>query len=410
MSYSKNFKSGLTMHKNNERLASQTVLYATQSLEYEFYNHPRYEPRESYEEALKIFLERIKDVPGVVSVYESGTGVSRPGISDIDLIVVVEDDADSEIIREGISEAKTDEYFFFHGPEVLTREGFEEYYNVLPMPKELYLHHGEELEYEQNREPFNYLCYLVDSVNTTYPMEFLDFLFFPGLSVSHHQLNIVVNDLFDLLVPRLLADRTAVTVNSRFAIHRLNSLRNDMMLFVESSGRDAPRLEDFDQSITDLRECWFELSRSDQEALLLKRLQDAITACFVFVGHISEHLQEIGVEVDASAIELRPQDIYQNEYRNEWHVDVAERKTCEFYREDRVKTCVLPATVSVNDRLRESSSSIRAPDEYVNALNTRDSTRNRRMASMEAYKYHPLRSQYKSVMRTLFKLKTRIAR
>ncbi|MFB6187569.1 MAG: hypothetical protein ABEI86_11980, partial [Halobacteriaceae archaeon] len=293
------------------------------------------------------------------------------------------------------------EYFFFHGPEVLTRDTFSEYYNVLPMPKELNLHYGEELSYEKNQKKFNYLVYLVDSVNTTYPMEFLDFLFFPGISVTNHRLNIVVNDIFDLFVPRQFAELLSVEVNSRFAIHRLNSLRNDMMLFVEMSERSAPVLQDFDESITELREQWFDLNQIEQEKLLLARLRDSITASFKFVNHIKHHLVDIGVEVNDTGRYLHPHDIYYNEYRPDWEVTKAESDTCQFYRDDRLKTCVLPQTVTVNNRLRSN---------YISALNHRDKTKRRRDESMETYKYHPLRAQYKAIMQSLFGLKSRLSR
>lgn len=394
-----------------KQVASDTVSSAIENLDYDFYGHPRYEPREAYEEAREVFIERIDAVPGVVSVYESGSGVSRPGISDIDLIVIVEDEiADPGAVREGIQRAKVDEYYFFHGPEVLTRDTFAEYYNVLPMPKDLHLLYGEELPHEKNDDRYNYLCYLVDSVNTTYPMEFLDFLFFPGISFADHRMNIVASDLFDLFVPRPIADRFLVEIDSRFALHRLNSLRNDMMLFVESSGRDAPRLETFNSAITDLRDQWFDLDRDAQEALLLERLQDSVTACFVFLDHLVGQLADLPLSVNAAGDELRPQNVYHNEYRKDWDSGQAEADTCHYCRHDRVKTCVLPQAVTVNDRIRSNDVTVSAPDEYVQALERRDRTKASRDRSMATYKYHPLRSQYMSVVRALFGLKIRITR
>ncbi|WP_229111396.1 hypothetical protein [Halapricum desulfuricans] len=396
---------------NNGRIASEAVQAVSADLTYAFYDHPRYEPPKAYEEARETFLERIADVPGVVSVYESGTGgISRPGISDIDLIVVVEDEVDDPAaLREGIEAAKTDEYYFFHGPEVLTRSAFPEYYNVLPMPKDLQHHYGESLDYQKNQDRFNYLVYLVDSVMTTYPMEFLELLLFPGPSVDHHRLNIVLSDAFDLLVPGPIAEQFAVDLDTRFAVHRMNSLRNDMMLFSEITERETPTLDAFDASITDLRERWFELDRPDRETLLVERLQDAVTACFAFVEHLNAHLADIGVQVPATELTVRSHETRHNEFRPDWSASTAERKTCEYYREGRVRTVVLPQSVTVNKRLR-GNEPVTAPKAYRTALDNRDRSKRQRDAAMAAYKYHPLRAWYMRVMGTLFGLKTRLVR
>ncbi|AWB26410.1 hypothetical protein [Halococcoides cellulosivorans] len=394
-----------------DRIASAAVQDASSDLNYAFYDHPRYEPPEAYADARDTFLDRIASVSGVVSVYESGTGeVSRPGISDVDLIVVVEDEIDDPTaVREGISAAKTDEYYFFHGPEVITRSAFPEYYNVLPMPKDLVLHYGESLEYEKNRDRFNYLAYLVDSVTTTYPMEFLELLFFPGPSIDHHRLDIVFGDAFDLAVPGVVAERFPVDLDTRFAVHRLNSLRNDMMLFADSTGRDTPVMDAFDASITDLRERWFDLDRAERETLLIERLQDAITACFAFVDHLDAYLDEIGVEVPETELTVHSHETTHNEFRPDWSVETAERDTCEYYRDGRVRTAVLPQSVTVNERLRDGDT-VSAPEAYRRALQNRDRSKRQRDASMAAYKYHPMRARYMRVMGALFGLKTRLVR
>lgn len=393
-----------------ERIASTDVRARTDEFEYRFDNHPRYEPVERYEEALETFLERIEDVPGVVSVYESGTGgVSVPGISDIDLVVVVENDVDdTTALRERIEDAKIDEYFFHHGPEVLTRASFSEYYNVLPMPKDLRLHYGEELSYEKNRDEYNYLAYLVDQVNTTYPFEFLEFLFFPGITLRDRQYDIAVNDFIDLFAPSAVARQLPVWIDTRFAVHRLNSLRNDMQLFVQSAGVDAPVLDRFDERITEMRGGWFEHDRQTKERLLRECLEDAVTACFAFVGHLRDHLHEEGVEIAASASEYRSSDVYTNVYLLEWAADGAERTTLSLWAERRIKSCVLPQAVTVNDRLRDDDPAVDAPVEYGRALEARDRTRERREQSMQLYTYHPLRSKYMTVLGWLQAAKTRL--
>ena len=57
-----------------------------------FVDYPRYVPPDGYERAIERVLERLRRVEGVVSVYQIGS-VATPGISDIDLLAVFEDDA-----------------------------------------------------------------------------------------------------------------------------------------------------------------------------------------------------------------------------------------------------------------------------------------------------------------------------
>lgn len=389
----------------DDRIASDAVRRSTDGLNYGFHDFPRYEPPEAYEQALGTFLDRIEDVPGVVSVYESGPGVSVPGISDIDLIVVVEDDVqDPRAVRRGIEDAKPDEYFFFHGPEVLTRETFPDYYDVLPMPKDLELHYGEQLEYEKNTDEYNYLAYLVDSVTTTYPIEFLELLYFPGVKLSSREFDILINDMIDLFAPRVVADRLSVRIDTRFAIHRLNSLRNDMQLFLNATGRDVPELDRFDDAVTHLRQGWFDLPEERLRPTLLARLEDSITACFAFVDALATHLDDLGIGAGPNGTERRTMDVYPNEYRPNWERTRAERETVANCRRRRVKSCVLPSAVTANDRIRHDDPVV-APQEYVDSLRRRDRTQRRRDESMETYKYHPLRPQYMAVIERLHRLK-----
>ena len=56
-----------------------------------FSNYPRYIQHHVYREAIDAYIALIRRHPGVLAVYTLGS-ISAPGLSDIDLIVVVEDD------------------------------------------------------------------------------------------------------------------------------------------------------------------------------------------------------------------------------------------------------------------------------------------------------------------------------
>ncbi len=77
-----------------------------------FTDIPRFVAPEIYQQAIDRMVERLKGLPGLVSVYQVG-GVSTPGISDIDLFVVFADQVKvGKNPRENLS--ATDQYLFTH--------------------------------------------------------------------------------------------------------------------------------------------------------------------------------------------------------------------------------------------------------------------------------------------------------
>ena len=55
-----------------------------------FIRKPRYFPLIAYEKALLKMTERLKQVDGLIAIYQIG-GLSTPGVSDIDILVVFEE-------------------------------------------------------------------------------------------------------------------------------------------------------------------------------------------------------------------------------------------------------------------------------------------------------------------------------
>lgn len=386
-------------------LGSEVVRSSRARYRYDFVNYPRDVAWEEYDRARDTFVERIDGEEGVAAVYESGKPSTR-GISDIDLVVIVDDDVeDVSRVRNAIEAAKTDEYYFFHGPEVLTRDVFRAYHSVLPQPKELHHLYGERLTYEEDRTEFTALAYLVDSLNTTYPREFLEFLFLPSLTTSH-ELRIVSRDMLALLVPQPITRRIRPRLDVRLAIHRLNSFRNDVEMYLEQYGTGTDHFDPFDASITELRQSWFE--NPDQEETLLARLEDSITTAFVLAGEVADHLSAEGMSVGASGREVRTAGTYADVFDTEWTTTEAERASVTNFVDRGIPSCHLPQVVSVNERIRNGDAAVTAPASYRRTLERRDEVAAKREASMESFKYHPLRAQYLSVVRNLNRAKIRL--
>lgn len=75
-------------------------------------DYPSFVPLHDYTRAIDSMLDKLKQLPGIVSVYQIG-GVSNPGISDIDLLVLFEDDARCALNPlDGLS--TTERYLYVH--------------------------------------------------------------------------------------------------------------------------------------------------------------------------------------------------------------------------------------------------------------------------------------------------------
>jgi hypothetical protein len=77
-----------------------------------FTDIPRFVAPEAYQQTIDRMVERLKTFPGIISIYQVG-GVSTPGISDIDLLVVFSDDI--KVQKNPIENlSSNDQYLFTH--------------------------------------------------------------------------------------------------------------------------------------------------------------------------------------------------------------------------------------------------------------------------------------------------------
>jgi hypothetical protein len=80
------------------------------------FNEPRPIPLSAYERALDRFVHRVSQVPGVLAIYQIGS-ISCPGISDIDLIVVVDPSQGPFGTKTSVQvEDEGEAVLFFHQP------------------------------------------------------------------------------------------------------------------------------------------------------------------------------------------------------------------------------------------------------------------------------------------------------
>jgi hypothetical protein len=81
------------------------------------FNKPVPVELEEYDSAIRSYLAKVTSIPGVRSAFTMGS-VKAPGLSDIDMIVIVDDDFNSSGSHR-LSTSGIDDRLFLHGPVVL---------------------------------------------------------------------------------------------------------------------------------------------------------------------------------------------------------------------------------------------------------------------------------------------------
>ena len=96
-------------------------------------NQPQFLPMEAYEDELERYLQRVNGVQSLLSVMTMGS-VGAPGLSDLDIICVVEEQVRArEIPRLDISARARERGIFVHGPIVVPKSLVGELNYIFPI-------------------------------------------------------------------------------------------------------------------------------------------------------------------------------------------------------------------------------------------------------------------------------------
>lgn len=132
----------------------------------QIFNEPEYLSVQDYADALAKYVERVSSLRNVVSVYTMGS-VRAPGLSDLDVIVVVGDQFHPRNSRK-ISTYGIDDRLFIHGPAVIPWSQASNLQYII-YASDLKLIHGTPALSEFSELPENVSvilkkCYLIDFV------------------------------------------------------------------------------------------------------------------------------------------------------------------------------------------------------------------------------------------------------
>jgi hypothetical protein len=161
----------------------ENILNQYRKKKYFFYNHPKEFPLENYQLAIEEIIAKLSKIKDVCSIYNL-TGISTPGISDLDLIVVLKNDFQSSQGKDYASGqfSPLAQYTLTH-PLILQRKDlfsklYYRHYDRWESNEEntLYCIYGQKIEPEKiNRESLNIFqaYYLAGILFTKIPRDFL---------------------------------------------------------------------------------------------------------------------------------------------------------------------------------------------------------------------------------------------
>lgn len=372
---------------------------------FKFINNPVEKDIGEYKDAVKSFIDRISEIDGILSVYKSGRGVAVPGISDIDLIVVLEDDVRKpKLLRKMLNKA-VEGYEYILEVDVMNEETFRKYYSIFPSQKKLVRLYGKKINIESKLDPNNVVAYLVDSLNKIYPHEFLDIFFFPKMCVNSRTLVMLLNDLSPFM-PEMIMNQLSYVVDIRHSIHRVNSLKNDLILF-ENINSKIKKWTYYKKSVENLRKNWFDL---EDKYELLRLLKESVLVCFDFMEETTAYLRDKELLIDGEEGILNP-DVpgvhqkYPNFYKKKWCKEDALKESVNYFRKLKMRLCILPIQLLINEYIRKKKANL--DKEYVNSLFERDSAIKNRTEYLSKYKFHKLRNPYLNVLKHMYNLKAK---
>jgi hypothetical protein len=192
----------------------------------QFLGLPKFHPAEAYRVAIGRTVDRLSRYPEIAAIYQIG-GISTPGISDIDLVVVFRDDLTSFRPSIRLLDCELDRYLFMHGLFGMPVRVFRQRSLLIPMNQPTLLH-GESIPVDAETGRGEMLI-----ASSMYAVEY------------------VIVRLFDLA-----RQFRAQSLRVRSLLCALNALQYDFQILASFLTDDS--WQEFHQKLVQVRSHWFE--------------------------------------------------------------------------------------------------------------------------------------------------------
>jgi len=243
------------------------------------YAFPQSATQEEYEVVIQESVTKIKAVPGVTSIYQFGS-VSHPGISDIDLIVVVDDNiVGKQLTKELNYLLKKHSFFFEHYPFVMPKKVMQNISLIFPVSnmKPLW---GEEIELIQHDEETLKLINFVDLSNYCFSNEILKKIF--KNKYEPNKIKRVVKKILN-------TGKKQVNLEVKNLLCRLHSMRFAFD-FIKAHSKHARDYDAFVKEIRVLREDWHKLKEQDRNEKLFDLVNRCVLLDYRFIYDLQDYV------------------------------------------------------------------------------------------------------------------------
>ena len=230
-----------------------------------FTGYPSVEHREDYEPARNHLLQRSAEIPGLLGLYEYGS-VGAPGISDIDLIAVVDSNINKQEVLEFLSGADAPP----HVVRVLDQG------TIKPVSESLFSRIN-----------------LLGTIGT-YPI-YAPNPITPSSPSEDNQLLIDITNVIDWLPERILMLRSLLhrpTLSCRRVLGGLGSFKHSASTVTNVLGFEPEQTTNFAKAYDSLRSNWFDQSENDNFENTVDLINVGISVGQSLLTQVTNHLIE----------------------------------------------------------------------------------------------------------------------
>jgi len=260
--------------------------------------------RKDYTVALKNYLALVKGNPAIEAIYQIG-GINNPGISDIDLIIVIKENAGKKDVEKLSIKClkRKDQYVFLHEPVIINNNILEKINNFLPLYKCKYIYGKRKEIPKQNKK--QKLFHLIDMILLYYPRNIL---------------SIYVNK----------------NINTRDALCLLFLLGYNLAVCSEITKKNSKKYLDFKKKTILLRKKWFSLEKL-KYIKLDNLIEQGHNLCYDMIEDMAGYL---GNEQCKDSVFFSQE--HSIIFQKNWQKEKAKKQAILYYKKTKITASFLP--------------------------------------------------------------------
>lgn len=274
--------------------------------DYKYYNYPYKVERKKYKEIKDKIVGELYSIDGVLAVYSFGN-IGAPGISDIDILIVVEDDfsKSKDIVLMYSLLSEEEKYVAFcHYPFIVFKSLADRMFEILPL---------------SNAKLEKGVDFKIDK------------------ELSKETITQVTGELICLFYPKIfLSILLTKSIDVRNTIQVLNALRFPLIAVMKYYEHKKNEYVEYISRLDELKKNWEKKDKDILGGEILRLLMDAIEIIFIMIDEVSLNSPKLNKLTTA----FYNHTIFRNKYSH----DKAFKTTMKIYRYTGAVCTILPVS------------------------------------------------------------------